>query len=121
MLCTSCPFTVTPSAGCFETPSQDLRALLRLAAGRPEEPTAAIIDSRTLRSTPKSGTRAGDDGTKRKRGPKVHMTVDTFGHLPALRVTPAGRDPVSRSPGDLEPDVPLVERYDAVSFGLGRI
>ncbi len=59
------------AAGCFETLAQDLRALLRLAAGRPEEPTAAIIDSRTLRSTPESGTRAGYDDAKRKRGSKV--------------------------------------------------
>jgi transposase len=36
----------------------DLRAVLRLAAGRSAEPTAAIIDSRTLRSTPESGERA---------------------------------------------------------------
>ena len=33
--------------------AQDLRAVLRLAAGRQEEPTAAIIDSRTLRCTPR--------------------------------------------------------------------
>lgn len=69
------------AAGCFESLAQDLRALLRLASGRPEEPTAAIIDSRTLRSTPEIGTRAGYDGAKRKRGSKVHMTVDTVGHL----------------------------------------
>jgi transposase len=66
-----------------------LRALLRLAAGRREEPSAAIIDSRTLRSTPESGTRAGYDGAKRKRGSKVHLAVDTLGHLLALHVTPA--------------------------------
>jgi transposase len=77
------------AAGCFETLAQDLRALLRLASGRSEEPTAAIIDSRTLRSTPESGTRAGYDGAKRKRGSKVHMAVDTLGHLLALHVTPA--------------------------------
>jgi hypothetical protein len=47
--------------------------LLRLASGRAEEPTAAIIDSRTLRSLSESGTRAGYDGAKRKRGSKVHM------------------------------------------------
>ncbi len=63
--------------------------MLRLASGRSEEPTAAIIDSRTLRSTPESGTRAGSDGAKRKRGSKVHMAVDTLGHLLALHVTPA--------------------------------
>lgn len=58
------------AAGRFETLAQDLRALLRLASGRSEEPTAANIDSRTLRSTPESGTRAGYDGAKRKRGSK---------------------------------------------------
>ena len=56
------------AAGCFEALAQDLRALLRLASGRAEEPTAAIIDSRTLRSTPESGPRAGYDGAKRKHG-----------------------------------------------------
>jgi transposase len=68
---------------------QDLRAVLRLAGGRSPDPTAAIFDSRTLRSTPESGTRAGYDGAKRKRGSKVHMAVDTLGHLLALHVTPA--------------------------------
>src|SRR5512140_3772508 len=77
------------AAGCFEVLAQDLRALLRLAAGRKGEPSAAILDSRTLRSTPESGTRAGYDGYKRKRGSKVHLAVDTLGHLLALLVTPA--------------------------------
>ena len=93
------------AAGCFETLAQDLRALLGLAAGRPEEPTAAIIDSRTLRSTPESGTRAGYDGAKRKRGSKVHMAVDTLGHLLALHVTPADvgdRAAVKRLAADIQ-------------------
>src|SRR5215218_2937131 len=78
------------SAGAFEAMVHDLRALLRLLAkGRDEEPTAAILDSRTLRSTPESGNRSGYDGAKRKRGSKVHAAVDTLGHLLALRVTPA--------------------------------
>jgi transposase len=80
------------ASGCFETLAQDLRAVLRVAAGRNAEPTAAIIDSRTLRSTPESGTRAGYDGAKRKRGSKLHMAVDTLGHLLALHVTPANID-----------------------------
>ena len=66
--------------------------MLRLAAGRTEEPSAAIIDSRTLRSTPESGSRAGYDGAKRKRGSKLHLAVDTLGHLLALHVTPANAD-----------------------------
>jgi len=42
------------AAGCFETLPQNLRALLRLASGRNADPSAAIIDSRTRRSTPES-------------------------------------------------------------------
>ena len=77
------------AAGCFEALASDLRAVLRLAAGRTEEPTAVVLDSRTLRSTPESGARAGWDGYKRTRGSKRHLAVDTLGHLLALHVTPA--------------------------------
>jgi transposase len=77
------------AAGVFEAMVHDLRVLLRLASGRAPDPTAAILDSRTLRSSPESGHRAGYDGAKRKKGSKVHAAVDTLGHLLALRVTPA--------------------------------
>jgi transposase len=80
------------AGGCFETLAHDLRAVLRFAAGRTEEPSAAIIDSRTLRSTPESGSRAGYDGAKRKRGSKLHLAADRLGHLLALHVTPANVD-----------------------------
>lgn len=79
-------------AGCFEMLVQDLRAVLRLAQGRSEEPSAAVLDSRTLRSTPESGGRAAWDGHKRTRGSKLHLAVDTLGHLLALHVTPANAD-----------------------------
>lgn len=42
-----------------------------------------------MQSTPESGSRAGYDGAKRKKGSKVHLAVDTLGHLLALKVTPA--------------------------------
>ncbi len=82
------------SAGVFEVIVHDLRVLLRLSEGRASDPTAAILDSRTLRSTPESGSpesgsRGGYDGAKRKKGSKVHAAVDTLGHLLALLVTPA--------------------------------
>ncbi len=80
------------NAGCFEQLAHDLRAVLRLAAGRTEEPSAAVLDSRTLRSTPESGARAGYDGAKRKKGSKLHLAVDTLGHLLAAHVTPATAD-----------------------------
>ena len=66
----------------------DQLALLRLAAGRTENPSAVIIDSRTLQSTPESGGRAGYDGGKRKKGSLVHIAVDTLGHLRLVRGHP---------------------------------
>jgi transposase len=76
-------------AGVFAAMVADLRALLRLAAARPAVPSAAIFDSRTLQSSPESGARAGYDGAKRRKGSKVHLAVDTLGHLLALHVTAA--------------------------------
>ena len=77
------------AAGVFDDLVQDLRRILRLAEGRGPEPTAAIVDSRTLQSTPESGGRAGYDGAKRRKGSKVHLAVDTLGQFLALHVTPA--------------------------------
>jgi transposase len=76
-------------AGCFETLVEDLRSLLRELSGRKPLPTAMILDSRTIQSTPESGARAGYDGAKRRKGSKVHAAVDTLGHLLALHVTAA--------------------------------
>jgi transposase len=50
-----------------------------------------------LSSTPESGEaesgeRAGYNGHKKRNGSKVHMAVDTVGHLLALKVTPANQD-----------------------------
>src|ERR671916_1240718 len=57
------------AAGVFEAMVHDLRVLLRLLASgdRTHDPSAAILDSRTLRSSPESGHRAGYDGAKRKK------------------------------------------------------
>jgi transposase len=77
------------AAGVFEAVAHDLRMILRMAGGREAQPTAAVLDSRTVQSTPESGGRAGYDGHKRKKGSKVHIAVDTLGHLLALKVTAA--------------------------------
>jgi transposase len=77
-------------AGVFEEMVHDfLRIFLRLSEGRASDPTATILDSRTLGSTPESGSRGGYDGAKRKKGSKVHAAVDTLGNLLALHVSPA--------------------------------
>jgi transposase len=76
-------------AGVFQALVHDLRTVLRIAEGRGEMPTAGIFDSRTMQSIPESGGRAGYDRAKRRKGNKVHLAVDTLGHLLALCVTPA--------------------------------
>lgn len=75
--------------GVFQAMVTDLREVLRLAQDRKAQPSAAVFDSRTLQSSPESGARAGYDGAKKRKGSKVHMAVDTLGHLLALHVTPA--------------------------------
>jgi transposase len=77
------------AAGSFEAIVHDLRALLRVGAGRNAQPSAAIFDGRTLQSTPESGARAGYDGHKRKKGSKIHLAVDTLGNLLTVLATPA--------------------------------
>jgi transposase len=79
------------AAGCFAAVVHDLRALLRWADGRADDPTAIVLDGRTVQSTPESGARAGWDGHKRRKGSKTHAAVDTLGHLLAMHVTPANQ------------------------------
>jgi len=101
MVRTGCPWRMIPNdlapwsivyqqsqrwiaAGCFEALAHDLRKLLRLLVEKSAQPSAVILDGRTLQSTPESGARAGDDGYKGKKGSKVHIAVDTLGHLLAV-------------------------------------
>ena len=76
-------------ARCFEAMVSDMRSIIRTAEGRRGQPSAAILDGRTLQSSCERGSRAGYDGYKRRKGSKVHMSVDTLGHLRTLTVTPA--------------------------------
>ncbi len=76
-------------AAVFAVIAADLRELIRIGEGRSPQPSAMILDSRTLQSTPESGARAGWDGAKRRKGSKVHLAVDTLGQLLALHITPA--------------------------------
>lgn len=95
-------------AGVFEMLVADVQELLRHFGGRKGQPTAVCIDSRTLQSTPESGARAGYDGAKRRKGSKVHIAVDTLGHLMALKVTAANE-------GDREQIAALSEQIQQVT------
>jgi len=89
----------------FEDMVDDLREVLRVALGKKPHPSAAILDSQTLRSTPESGARAGYDAGKKVKGSKVHVAVDTLGCLLSLVVTPANeqdRDQVAALAADIQ-------------------
>ena len=76
-------------AGCYEDLLAAARELARTTVKRDPQPSAAVFDSRTLRSTPESGERAGYDGHKRTNGSKVHTATDTMGNPLALEISPA--------------------------------
>ncbi len=76
-------------AGVFEAIAHDLRIVERILKDRGEDPSAVVLDARTLQSTPESGGRAGYDGHKKKHGSKVHIAVDTLGNLLSVVVTAA--------------------------------
>ena len=65
-----------------------LVACLRLARGRKRRPTAAIVDTQSVRTGPQRGPRGYDAGTKVK-GRKRVLLVDTEGNPLGLRVVPA--------------------------------
>jgi putative transposase len=65
-----------------------LRGCVRVQAGKRTRPTAAILDSQTVRSSDHAGAR-GYDGAKKIKGRKRHILVDTLGLLLAVCVTPA--------------------------------
>jgi putative transposase len=56
-----------------------LRQNVRAAEKRDAQPTAAIVDSQSVRTTSVGGPARGYDGAKRLKGRKRHLLVDTIG------------------------------------------
>ena len=72
----------------WEAINAQLRAQVREAVGKRCRPTAAILDSQTVKSDPHGG-KVGYDAAKRIKGRKRHILVDTLGLLLGIFVTPA--------------------------------
>jgi putative transposase len=84
--------------GTWTTMVQALRERTRVAAGREPTPSAACIDSQSVKTTEMGGLERGYDGGKNIKGRKRHVLVDTWGLLLAVLITSAGLDDGAAAP-----------------------
>ncbi len=75
-------------SGLLDILNEALVGAARLLAGRDTDPTAAIIDSQSVKTTESGGPRGYDAGKKTK-GRKRHIVTDTDGNLLGLITHPA--------------------------------
>ncbi len=78
-------FRIWAKQGIWEKIHHTLRDKVRLASGK-KAPTAAILDSQSVRTASQPGVRGFDAG-KKITGRKRHVLVDTLGNILALKVT----------------------------------
>jgi len=74
--------------GTWDTVHDGLRAQVRVAAGRDPEPSAAVLDAQSVKSS-EGGEARGYDAGKRTTGRKRHLVVDTLGLMLLVMVTSA--------------------------------
>jgi putative transposase len=72
----------------WETLNARLRTLVRATHRKRSRPTAAILDSQSVKSDPHGGA-VGYDAAKKIKGRKRHLLVDTLGLVLGVLVTPA--------------------------------
>jgi putative transposase len=75
--------------GIWEQVNAALRRDLRVQIGREPEPSAAILDSQSIKTSAVRGDKRGYDGGKKIQGRKRHLLVDTQGLLICVKVLEA--------------------------------
>ncbi len=90
-------FVAWQKDGTWQKMLDALRGQIRTEAGREETPSAACIDSQSVKTT-EMGGESGYDGNKKIDGRKRHIVVDTLGLLIAVTVTAANLDDGTHAP-----------------------
>ena len=99
--------------GLFEKANAAIREQLRKKNGKNETPSAAVIDTQSVKGTPESAKESGFDGFKNVKGRKRHIIVDTIGCVLAVVTHAANVYDGNGARGVIEK---LFERLDTVKI-----